>query len=297
VGLNREKWIPNVSASTSLHFQMFEFIGALMGIALRTKSPLGIDVPSVVWKLLLNARVDASDLEAIDRLAVQALNGMNDLVDKAKFDLLVVSETFNTQLSNNDSVELKKDGANTPVTFENRSEFVELSIQARLRESTKQIRAIQKGLNAVVPVRFLTLFSWYDLEQMVCGSANIDIEMLYRHTLYSTSLSASTPLVAFLFESLRSFNQDERQMFLRFVWGRNRLPATDSDWSQQFTVNLLSADEKALPIAHTCFFSIDLPPYSSAEVLRAKLLYAIYNCTAIDVDFNPNSSSLNAWID
>ncbi len=63
------------------------------------------------------------------------------------------------------------------------------------------------------------------------------------------------------------------------MWGRNRLPATDSDWSQQFTVNLLSADEKALPIAHTCFFSIDLPPYQSAETLRAKLLYAIYNCT------------------
>jgi hypothetical protein len=60
------------------------------------------------------------------------------------------------------------------------------------------------------------------------------------------------------------------------------LPATDSDWSQQFTVNLLSADEKALPIAHTCFFSIDLPPYKTAETLRAKLLYAIYNCTAID---------------
>jgi len=230
-------------------------------------------------------------------LAVHALRGMADLTDRTKFDLLV-AENFTTQLSNGESVELKKDGANTAVTFETRHEFVDLSIRARLRESTKQIRAMQKGLNSVVPVRLLTLFSWFDLEVMVCGNPTIDIEMLHRHTLYSSSLSSSSPLIAFLFEALRSFNSEERQMFLRFVWGRNRLPATDSDWTQQFTVNLLSsADDKALPIAHTCFFSIDLPPYTSAETLRAKLLYAIYNCTAIDVDFNPNQSSLNAWID
>jgi len=297
VGLNREKWIPNVSANTSLHFQMFEFLGALMGIALRTKAPLPIDVPSVVWKLLLNQRVEVSDLEAIDRLAVQALNGMVELTDRSKFDLLVTSETFTAQLTNGETVELKKEGANTQVTFDNRHEYAELSIQARLKEATKQVLAMQKGLNAVVPVRFLSLFSWFDLEVQVCGNPVIDIEMLLRHTLYSSTLSAAHPLVQYLFEALRSFNQEERQMFLRFVWGRNRLPAADSDWSQQFTVNPLSADEKALPIAHTCFFSIDLPPYPNAEVLRAKLLYAIYNCTAIDVDFNPNQSSLNAWID
>jgi len=152
-------------------------------------------------------------------------------------------------------------------------------------------------LNAFVPVRLLSLFSWYDLEQMVCGNPTIDIEMLYRHTLYTGALSSNSPLVGYLFQVLRSFNTEERQMFIRFVWGRNRLPSSDADWNQQFTVNPLTADEKALPIAHTCFFSIDLPPYSSAEILRAKVLYAIYNCTAIDVDFNPNQSSLNAWID
>jgi hypothetical protein len=150
VGLNREKFIPNVSATNSLHLQMYEFVGALMGIALRTKAPLPIDVPSVVWKLLLDQRVDVSDLEAIDRLAVQALNGMADLTDRSKFDLLVATETFTTQLSNQDTVELKKDGANIPVTFDNRKEYVELSIQARLKESVKQVRAMQKGLNAVV---------------------------------------------------------------------------------------------------------------------------------------------------
>ena len=49
-----------------------------------------------------------------------------------------------------------------------------------------------------------------------------------------------------------------------------------------------------------CFFSIDLPSYSSYATLRHKLLYAITNCSAIDVDFNPNNTdanTLNAWVD
>ena len=39
-----------------------------------------------------------------------------------------------------------------------------------------------------------------------------------------------------------------------------------------------------LPVAHTCFFSIELPKYSSYEILRDKLKYAITNCQAIDTD-------------
>jgi len=142
------------------------------------------------------------------------------------------------------------------------------------------------------------LFSWFDLETLVCGNPHIDVESLRRHTRFTGVLNSSHQLVRHLFEALHSFNMEERQLFLRFVWGRNRLPATDSDWSTHFTINYLAtASDESLPISHTCFFSIDLPNYSTLEVLKKKLLYAIYNCTAIDVDFNPNSSQLQAWVD
>ncbi len=38
--------------------------------------------------------------------------------------------------------------------------------------------------------------------------------------------------------------------------------------------------------AHTCFFTLDLPDYSTEHVMRSKLLYAIYGCAAIDTDVN-----------
>jgi hypothetical protein len=274
---------------------MYEFVGTLMGVAMSTKFPLSLDLPSLVWKGILGQKPDRMDLEAVDKLCMQAMSEVLAL-PRDKFDT-VVGEKFVTQLTDNTEVELKKDGRSHPVTFDNRHEFVDLVIKTRLNESARQLQAIQKGLGTVVPLRMLGLFSWLDLEILVCGNPHIDIEALRRHTHYN-QLSAGHPLVKYLFDALHSFTMEERQLFLRFVWGRNRLPASDSDWSGHFTVNFLpTASDESLPISHTCFFSIDLPNYSSAEVLKKKVLYAIYNCTAIDVDFNPNSSQLQAWVD
>jgi hypothetical protein len=38
-----------------------------------------------------------------------------------------------------------------------------------------------------------------------------------------------------------------------------------------------------LPVAHTCFFQLDLPRYTSKEVLKEKLLSAIYYCKDMDL--------------
>lgn len=40
-----------------------------------------------------------------------------------------------------------------------------------------------------------------------------------------------------------------------------------------------------LPKAHTCFFSLNLPRYSSKAVMSEKLRYAILNCAEMDADY------------
>jgi hypothetical protein len=293
VGLNREKWIPNPSQTSSTCLKMYEFVGVLIGIALRTKQTLGFDFSSILWKKLLNREPNLEDLEAIDKLCCQALNEL-EKVDAQKFDL-VCSEMFQTQLSDGSEIELKKNGKKIRVTKENLTEFASLVTKNRLQESDQQIKAIQKGLDVMVPLKMLSLFSWFDLETLVCGSPDIDIELLRKNTKYC-GLSSSAAVVKYFWKALSSFSSEERQLFLRFVWGRNRLPVAENEWSSQFTINALSVDPENLPIAHTCFFSLDLPPYENLDQCREKLRYAIYNCQAIDVDFNP-SSSLQAWIE
>jgi len=276
---------------------MFEFVGTLMGIALCTRFPLPLDLSSILWKGLLNTKTELSDLEAVDKLCIQALTEVASLTHE-KFGEMMGTEKFVTQLSDNTEVELKRDGKSIGVTFEARHHYTDLVIRARLNEAERQIAAIRKGLDALVPIRMLSLFSWFDLETLVCGNPHIDVEALRRHTRFTGVLNSTHPLVRHLFDALHSFNMEERQLFLRFVWGRNRLPATEGDWTTKFTINYLStASDESLPISHTCFFSIDLPNYSTLEVLKRKILYAIYNCTAIDVDFNPSASQLQAWVD
>jgi hypothetical protein len=77
-------------------------------------------------------------------------------------------------------------------------------------------------------------------------------------------------------------------MFLRFAWGRSRLPPPSQWGSQTFKLALLDAarPDETLPMAHTCFFAADIPAYTSYDALRSKLLYAITHSVAYDSDFN-----------
>ncbi len=54
---------------SGLAIAMFEFVGKLMGMALRTKELLPLDLPSMVWKPLVGLPVTDSDLEEVDVLA------------------------------------------------------------------------------------------------------------------------------------------------------------------------------------------------------------------------------------
>lgn len=80
----------------------------------------------------------------------------------------------------------------------------------------------------------------------------------------------------------------ERSNFLKFVWGRSRLPLTASEFDCKFKIsNMPKArqdPDKYLPISHTCFFSIELPRYSTVDVLHQRLQYAITHCISIDAD-------------
>lgn len=47
-----------------------------------------------------------------------------------------------------------------------------------------QIKALQKGLLATIPVDILGLWAWQELEELVCGSSDIDIGRLQNNTQY-----------------------------------------------------------------------------------------------------------------
>ena len=154
------------------------------------------------------------------------------------------------------TVDLKPNGSDLPVTWSNRSDYVRLVFEFRLHELTRQTQAIREGLTEMIPQRFLSLLTWKELELEVCGSPEIDIDYLKANTTYNGCNSNDSHIKHF-WNVLKSFTQLERTQFLRFSWGRSRLPSNATKWTDKLRIESTDADISHLPVAHTCFFSLE----------------------------------------
>lgn len=109
--------------------EMFAFVGKLMGIAIRSKEYMALNIPSIIWKLLANDIPTLEDLEGIDFSLVKSIELLRTIestgIDSASFSMTFF-ETFSTTSSDDKVVELIPDGENVDVTFENRSDYCDL---------------------------------------------------------------------------------------------------------------------------------------------------------------------------
>ena len=242
--------------------------------------------------------VPTDDLREFDEScwrSLQKLRGIeHEGIDAQTFGD-VIFETFSTQLSDGSQFELWPNGSNSMVTFENRAEYCDLVVQARLHESQRQCDALLQGLSYVAPQRLLSLFTWRQLELLTCGTADVDVDKLRAHTKYGVGVSPTQRHVRYFWMALRRFSSEQRSLFLRFVWGRSRLPISAAEWGEtRFTLHTkqTARPDGHYPVAHTCFFSLELPVYTSAAICYDRLLYAITHCQAIDIDTTTGSTVL-----
>ena len=90
-------------------------------------------------------------------------------------------------------------------------------------------------------------------------------------------------MIQWFWEWLNEIDDDMKIMYLKFVWGKTRLPKKEN-LGTQHKIDILSGGDGVFPHAATCFFKIKIPRYSSKKVLVDKLTYSIMNCTEIDGD-------------
>lgn len=218
------------------------------------------------------------------------------------FENAVGDLKFVATTSDGVEVELVPGGREKGVTIGNCQEFVRLMIEQRLHESDKALFAMRDGLASVLPATTLPLLTWSELELLVCGKEGVDIDLLQANTEYDEDVSPESEHIQSFWRVLRSFDDEDRSRFLKFVWARERLPNSSAEFHQRFKIQAAVGDgprdhpNTYLPKAHTCFFSLNLPKYDSDEVMKEKLLYAIYNCIEMDADFKLADSENSAWL-
>uniref|UniRef100_A0A671QMX1 E3 ubiquitin-protein ligase HECTD3-like n=1 Tax=Sinocyclocheilus anshuiensis TaxID=1608454 RepID=A0A671QMX1_9TELE len=201
-GEARDFYVPNPSCR---EFHKFEWIGQLMGAALRGKDFLVLALPGLVWKQLIGEAVSwTKDFPAVDSVLVKLLEAMEHM-DKDTFDFKFGQElVYTTPLSDGRLVELIPGGSGVVVRYEDRMEFIRLVQKSRLEESREQIAAMQAGLVKVVPQAVLDLLTWQEVEKKVCGDPEITVEALKRLTRYE-DLEQTDVRVQYLWEALMNF--------------------------------------------------------------------------------------------
>lgn len=167
-------------------------------------------------------------------------------------------------------VELYPGGSSRSVTFSDKQNYVNLAFEYRLHEFDRQLNAIRRGFNTVVPDRALQLFTAKEVDELVSGSSIIDLDILRSHTRYSGGYREGDAVIKNFWRAMNSFTNEERIKFVKFAWGRSRLPR---QWEGSSLV--ITRGSASLPIAHTCFFQVELPAYRTYEMLRKRLLVAI----------------------
>lgn len=155
-------------------------------------------------------------------------------------------------------------------------------IQTRLTESKEQYKAILHGIDVTFKSAYLKMISWQDLEYKVVGEQIIDIDRLKKMANY-ISCSEKHDTIKKFWRVLASFNNEQRRQYLRFVWGRERLPhASEVDVDTHQIELAESKSKQSLPFGKTCLFRIILPAYDKEDDIRTKLLYAMQNTMTTD---------------
>lgn len=300
------------------HLRSYRFLGQLMGVALRCRVAVPWRLSQVFWKGLVGEAIQEADLTHIDSTAyafVQSVrariaelkpanHGLDDDRSKptgleesaAESDVLTWTATARGR-----TVELRPGGREVPVEPSDLSPYVREVAQACLHQGDTALFAVRDGFASVVPAAVLPLFTWEEVELQVCGRPGVDIDLLQANTEYDDDISWSDAHIQSFWRVLRAFDDRDRSQFLRFVWARSRLPYRAVDFHQKFKIHSPTGEgaredpDQYLPKAHTCFFSINLPRYSSDEIMAKKLSYTMYNCIEMDADFRLADNEMPGW--
>jgi hypothetical protein len=253
---NQDAFVPRAKPSR-VQLKAFAFFGMFLGLIMRTRNYVELRFPPIFWKALGLSTITLGDCFAIDAKFKQFMEQLATL-DSTELVWEMAALSFSYE-----GHDLVPGGSTIPVTLANSLEFKHKLEQYKMEQFTQQCAAVRKGLGFVVPVQLLSLFTWTEIEFMICGEQTINIDLLQDTCEYRGSYNKNSPPVKLFWRALRErFTEKDRELFLRFVWGRTRLPATKSECKREYhhlQIDNCSGGATAFPKSHSCFFRLDLP--------------------------------------
>jgi E3 ubiquitin-protein ligase HUWE1 len=265
------------------HLPYFRFVGRLVGKALWDDVQMEAYFTRSFYKHMLRIPVSYEDIEALDPDFYKNLRWVieNDITNVLDLTFSTESHFFDVE----ETVDLKPNGRNVQVTEGNKKEYVDLLCQYKMTHAIQdQINAFVHGFEEIIPHELASLFGPGELELLISGLPEIDIDDLAANTEY-VGYSPSSLVIQWFWAIARSLNQEDRARLLQFCTGTSRVPLEGFNalqgisGPQRFQIHRASHEQQRLISAHTCFNQLDLPEYESKEALREKLMLAVYEAS------------------
>ncbi|KAK2959130.1 putative HECT E3 ubiquitin ligase [Blattamonas nauphoetae] len=297
--------------------QLLTFLGSLMGIHILTHNPMNLNLSSTVWKQIVGQELTLADVRRTDEMAAKMIEITKRCEDREEWeDLEVVWEWMGVDghlvdlrqfISDSDhalvDVEALSDNTarfapisltpSTPVPFTLRSVFSRALLAFKTTEGQSEAQLVRTGLLSLVSEELLLFSTGADLEFLVCGDDEMSVEDLKEVTEFRGEYRQPEKQNMY-WQMIESMTNEERKRWLRFVTGRSKLPASvrqrkDSKEKREIIMKVDSmrprnSVDRYLPLGHTCAQAVEIPLYSTLEIMKAKCVYAAMNCLSIETD-------------
>ncbi|XP_047432490.1 ubiquitin-protein ligase E3A isoform X2 [Mugil cephalus] len=255
----------------------YTLIGIVLGLAIYNNCILDVHFPMVVYRKLMGKKGTFRDLADANPILYQSLKELLEYEGCVEEDMMITFQISQTDLFGNPLMyDLRENGDKIPVTNENRKEFVAQYSEYMLNKSVeKQFKAFRRGFHMVTnesPLKYL--FRPEEIELLICGSRNLDFLALEETTEYDGGYNRESRIIKEFWETLHSFGEEQKRLFLQFTTGTDRAPVGGLG-KLKMIIAKNGPDTDRLPTSHTCFNVLLLPEYSSKDKLRERLLKAI----------------------
>uniref|UniRef100_UPI00398E40C3 ubiquitin-protein ligase E3A-like isoform X2 n=1 Tax=Pristiophorus japonicus TaxID=55135 RepID=UPI00398E40C3 len=176
----------------------FTLIGIVLGLAIYNHCILDVHFPMVVYRKLMGKKGTLEDLADSHPILYRSLKEVLEYEGNIEEDMMITfqvsySDLFGVPIIHN----LKEDSNEIPVTNQNKKEFVQLYTSYILNQSVeKQFRAFNRGFHMVTnesPLKYL--FRPEEIEQLICGSRNLDFHALEEATEYDGGFTKESRIV------------------------------------------------------------------------------------------------------
>ncbi|OXB60521.1 hypothetical protein ASZ78_002152 [Callipepla squamata] len=270
---------------------------SLMGLAVYNSITLDIRFPPCCYKKLLSPPIVPCDhntlvgicdvaLDDLFQIMPELAHGLNELLSyegNVEEDFYSTFQVFQEEFGVIKSYNLKSNGDKIPVTNQNRKEYVQLYVDFLLNKSIyKQFAAFYYGFHSVCASYALLLLRPEEVEILVCGSPELDMSALQRSTQYE-GYQKTDVTIRYFWDVVLGFSLDLQKKLLHFATGSDRVPVGGMA-DLNFKISKSEASTNWLPVAHTCFNQLCLPPYKNKKELKQKLIIGISNAEGFGLE-------------